>query len=267
MAVDLGDLYRLSMTLTSPAGGLVNADTMTLTITLPDGSTAPNVVAPTSTGHYQYDYLTVQAGRHIAHWVGTGTNPGAYVDFFDVLPAAPMSLISLASAKAQLKITSDDSDEELRGYIEASTYAVEHLAGEAIVRRSVTEQQDAHGGVMVLKVTPVIALTSLATLDGSQSWDVSLLHPTPAGVVHLRHLVGWTRCPLLVTYQVGYAVVQANYLLAASIIIEHLWQTKRGSKGGPNVGGMQDTMMPRGLGFAVPNRAIELIGDGMPGVA
>ena len=44
MALDLGDLYRCSYTNLSPAGAPATAGTMTLTITLPDGTAATPVV-------------------------------------------------------------------------------------------------------------------------------------------------------------------------------------------------------------------------------
>lgn len=268
MAVDLGDLYRLAFTLTDPDGVTVDADSMALTITLPDNTTTViDPVTSVATGQYQHDYLTVQAGRHVAHWVGTGAHPGSNVDVFDVIePDAPY-LVSLAAAKKQLNITGTDLDDELRTYVEATTTVVDDLTGRLSVRRTITERNEIDGGVLVLKRSPVISLTSLATVDGSYTWDVSQLHPSEAGVVHVHSQFGWHRRHVTATYVAGLQVIPANMQLAAAIIIEHLWQTKRGSRGASLPGGLEDTMMPRGLGFAVPNRAIELLGLGMPGVA
>jgi hypothetical protein len=61
-------------------------------------------------------------------------------------------------------------------------------------------------------------------------------------------------------------VIRATDSLAAQIIIEHLWQTRRGARGGPRPGGM-DTTLVHGLGFAIPNAALELLGTGIPGMA
>lgn len=269
MAVDLGDLYRLAFTLTSPDDTPVSADTMTLTITLPDATTAgPFTVAPQSAGQYQYDYLTTQAGRHLARWVGTGTNPGAYSEAFDVLPVAPPYMISLADAKQQLTITSTTADDELRRYLGATTGVIEEHLGQAVVRRSFTEEHSARSGSFVLNWTPAVSLISVARVDGTHTWDVSTLHVSPSGVV-TSPLGEAPYGDITVTYVAGMAVIPENNLLAAQVILQHLWDTQRGSKGGPHTGGMADSMQlgTGHMGYAIPNRAIELLGAGLPGIA
>lgn len=275
MATDVGDLVRLSTTLTSPAGGLVNAGTMSLTITLPDASTFPvSPVTPVTTGQYQYDYQTTQPGRHIARWVATGANPGAYVEAFDVLDATPRYMISMADAKNQLNITGTSSDDELRVYLESATDVVERVRGEAMVRRTFIEEHEVMyaGGRMALSWTPVVSLTSVVMIDGWVTWDVSRLHVNPiTGVVSTTFQSGLFQLfgRLAVTYVAGYQVIPASFQLAASIIVNHLWQTQRGNRGSPRVGGglSDPTTMVPGFAFAVPNRALELLGTGMPGFA
>lgn len=269
MAVDLGDLYRCSWTNVSPSGGNVNAGVVTLTITLPDQtSTVVTPISPVTTGVYQYDYQTVQAGRHLARWVGTGANPGAQSEEFDVRPANPGYIVSLADARQQLNLTTTVNDEELRYYVEATTAIVEELRGETIALRTVTEERELKTGRFPLSHTPVVSLTSVARVDGSSSWDVSKLYVSPAGVLSpinpmtVNDLRGWVR----VVYVAGYAVVPANVGLAARIIIQHLWKTQRASRGGAIRGGVDDGLVT-GSGFAVPYSARDLLGAGMPGFA
>src|SRR5206468_10491255 len=142
------------------------------------------------TWKYQYDYTPTVPGRHSARWVGVGTHPGAYVEVFDVLPANPPYLVSLADAKDQLKITDTSSDEQLRSFIESATYVVERIRGEAIVRRTVTEQHEVRTGRMVLNVSPVISLTSVVSTDGFLTWDPSSLLISPNGVISTKPWVG-----------------------------------------------------------------------------
>lgn len=274
MAIDVGDLYRTSMTLTSPSGGLVNAGTMSLTITLPDATTFPvSPVTPMTTGQYQYDYQTTQPGRHVARWVGTGANPGAYVEAFDVLDATPRYIISLADAKQQVNISDTSADDELRGYIESATDVVERVRGEAMVRRTFIEEHEVTyaGGRMALSWTPVVSLVSVVMIDGWVTWDVSRLHVnSTTGVVSTTFQSGLFQLfgRLAVTYVAGYQVIPASFQLAGAIIVNHLWQTQRGNRGAPRVGGgISDTTMVPGFAFAVPNRALELLGTGMPGFA
>lgn len=273
MATDVGDLHRLLFSITTPDGTPASSDAMTLTITLPDASTdGPHTITATTVGQYQYDYLATQPGRHMARWVGTGTNPAANVEAFDVVDIAPRYMVSIESTKKQLNITDDSADEELRGYIESATAVVERVTGEAMVQRSFTEEHEitGSGGRMALSWTPVVSLISVILIDNSVTWDPASLHVNKTtGVVSTTYLSGLLQLAgrIEVIYIAGHTVIPANCLLAGRIIIKHLWQTNRGSKGTPRSGGMEDTGMVPGFAFAVPNRALELLGNGLPGFA
>lgn len=275
--IDVGDLYRLSYDHKSPAGDPVTAGTMTVTITRDwDGTTTtPVTVTPGSIGAYVHDYLTGQPGRHVASWVGTGANPGTYSDVFYVLPAASQALISPADARHAL--TSTDAaaaamaahDDELRLFVEAATGAVERHLGEVVARRSITEFHPlSHRSVpsLVCRSVPVISVTSLATVDGARTWDVAGLHldPTTGEVTALSG--AWFSGHLRLVYTAGHQVIPAHYVLGTRIILQHLWSTQRGSRGTPRPGGM-GAPLALGMGFAVPNAAIELLGPGMSGMA
>lgn len=284
--IDLGSLYRLSFTLKSPDGALVNSGTMGLTITLPDlTTTVISPVAPTSTGVYQYDYLTVQAGRHLAHWAGTGANPGAYSEAFEVTSASPDYIISLADVKQQLNITATTFDDELRSYIVGATAAIERHLNECVIRRTIVEEkyltdyayglgqsygQPAAWGTPARKVAldkrPAIALVSVSRVDGTFSYDITGLHLNSSGIIDVMFGTPlWGH--LTFTYTAGYVTIPGDFTLAARIIVQHLWQTQRGNTGWPKPGGMDDSLATAGLGFAIPNRALELLGTGRPGFA
>lgn len=278
MAVDLGDVYRLNFTNLSPAGAPVTAGVMGVTITLPDNTTT--VVSPIvadTTGVYHYDYQTVQPGRHTVRWLGTGANPGAGADTFDVRPAAPPYLVSLASAKQQLNITNTTDDEELRQVIEAATAAVERHLDMAVVRRTVVEHRDfgnpspclEPGVLQRFTVTkkPVLSLTSVVSEDGTTTWDVSGMKATDAGVVKvLTGAVVWG--PVVLTYEAGMQVIPAHYLEAAESIIQHIWQNQRGTQGAPRPGVMDTSGLGfTGFGYSIPNAALELLGERVGGIA
>ena len=169
-----------------------------------------------------------------------------------------MSIVTLTDAKAQLNIASTDTSEdiELQGYIDAATTAVETQLGAVVDQRTCVDQIDLPGAStsFLLRSVPVISLTSLTSLDGSQSWTVTA--PTmhvdgPSGCVTVLSgppVLG----SVLATYKAGVAAVPANIRLAALIIIQHLWDSENWSAG---------------RGFAIPRRAIELLGPQLPGVA
>jgi hypothetical protein len=64
------------------------------------------------------------------------------------------------------------------------------------------------------------------------------------------------------------AVIPANCTRAAAIIIQHLWETQRGVMGSRRFGGGQELDRAlTGMGYAIPNRAKELLGQRAPVVA
>lgn len=282
---DLGDVVPLTIDVRDAAGNLANAGgTVTLTIGLPDGtSISPASTNPTA-GRYQCDFVPTLPGRHAVRWVATGTNASAYSDVFDVRPSDPGYIVSLSDAKRflQIPVTNTTDDEELREYIESTTQVIEFWRNESIVRRTVVDQADTFGftqptidGFQVggsarnisLTHSPVIAVTSVTRVDGTFTWDVSALDVDPD-----RGLITVITGPLFyglisVVYVVGYSIVPANYTLAAKIIIGHLWSTQRQPSVGGGVFSNQTDSTPSGFGFAIPNRAAELLGGQPPVIA
>jgi hypothetical protein len=271
VTIDLGDVVTLEFPVVTAAQAYANAVTVTLTVTLPDGTTATPAVAnpPTETGRYRYDYPSVQAGRHLVRWTST-TPSSAYTDMFDVRPAASPLVVSLADVKQHLGKSDSGDDEELREFIEAATAVIEEHRAETVVRRTVVVDIRVGCALVVqLPTSPVQSLTSVAAVDGSTTWNVADLHVSPHGVVSVQSgvaLDGLVRFTLVA----GYTVVPANYTLAAKIIVAHLWETQQ--QGGVGPRGPFSTegdqfLSPTGRGFAIPNRAVELLGRRPPLVA
>jgi len=276
MPFDLGSVVPLGATVKDAAGDLANAGAMSLTVTLPDGTTtAVSPVAPVSTGVYAYDYPTLQAGRHVVRWVATGINAGAYTDSFDVREAAPPSLLSLADAKKHLNISASSTgdDDELRGWIESTARVIEHFVG-PIIRRTVVEtHREKAATALALRRTPALSITSVEpVLTGGVTYDAADLDLDAETGLVVRKDGGSFRGPLRITYVAGRAIVQANFSHAARIILQHLWRTQRGSGRGPAIAGSEDYSVTEpipGFGFAIPNRALQLLDPDRlpPGVA
>jgi hypothetical protein len=266
--IDLGSVYQVAVDIADASGTPTNPSSADLTIILPDGTTvSPGVPVPTVTGQVRVDYVTVQAGRHAWRLVTTGPTT-AYADVFDVQPAMPTGIVSLADARAQLNMgpleTADD--DELRGFIGAATGAVERALGRVVVRRTIVERHElGRASEVLLRQVPVLSLTSAATADGSTTWNTANLRVDSAtGLVKVTSgepLSG----DVDFTYQAGEVVIPDDYRLAALIIVEHLWETQRGTMG-VQLGGDNETYSP-GRGFAIPRRALELLDPPLPGVA
>ncbi|MEV1063379.1 hypothetical protein [Streptomyces sp. NPDC050263] len=273
MPFDLGAPARLSTTVTDDDGVPADAGSMALTVMLPDGTSSVfDPVVPVSTGQYKYTYATTQPGRHAVRWVASGINATAYVDVFDVREAIPTWIISLADAKQQLKMPAGTSqDESIRRWIGATTAAVEWFVG-PVAERTVTETHTV-GRVqaLALRKLPALALTSVVpVLDGGPTYDVAALDLDGNDGIVRRKDGGPLYGPLRVTYTAGRRIVAENISAAAELILQHLARTQYGS-GRPQLGtGDFDVTEPvPGLGYAIPNRALQLLSPDQlpPGMA
>lgn len=265
MPFDLGDTVRLTAECTDADGTLTNAASATLTLTLPDGTTeSPSVPEPSSAGLYSIDLTPTVPGRHLVRWKFTGPE-SAYTDVFDVRPAEPALIVSLADAKAHLNIPDSRDDDEIRGWLEAVTEIVENYVGNCI-RRSFTERFR-----LPLNGKPAIALTHTPVLEitdivGADLAAIELY--AGSGVIYNADR-SWFGGTVDVTYTAGRPVIPANITKAALIILQHLWQTQRNSPRGGLPGVSEEADVIPGVGYAVPNRAVHLMAPHMrvPGVA
>jgi hypothetical protein len=266
VAYDLGDVISLAVSITDSAGVAANATAVTLTVTLPDGTTETPTVSNLTTGSYTCDYTPATAGRYSVRWVATGLNASAYSDVFNAR-AASSSLLSLAEAKAAIGKTTTASDEELRDYLEATTSLIEQRCG-AVVQRTVTERVGGYGS-LVLRTTPVVSVTSLTGIyDNTPAVAASAVTVDPvSGIVTKLDGSGFSGWTYTIEYVAGRTgAVDESIQQAARVILQHLWRTQRGAA--PKFGG-DDGIDTFGIGYALPNRALELLQPFLlaPGIA
>lgn len=271
MPYDLGATARLTADCRDPGGTLVTASTATVTVTLPDGSTVSPAAAETATdGVYQADYVTEQSGRHTVRWVFTGP-AHAYTDALDVREEAPPTVLPLADAKSLLKKRDGDDDALVRFWNEATTQAVEYFVGPVAVR---TVSEVHHVGLVdaiALRKTPALELVSItAVRTGGVTYDVAdFVLDEELGIVTRRD-GGCINGPVRMVYRAGRIVITANILGASQLILQHLWRTLAGP-GRPQRGADDyDVTEPiPGLGYAIPNRAVQLMNPDNqgPGIA
>ncbi|MFJ1581558.1 hypothetical protein [Streptomyces sp. NPDC088182] len=272
MPYDLGATVRLTAECRDPGGTLTTAVTAAVTVTLPDDTTALPEVIETGTGTYQADYPTVAPGRHTVRWVWTGP-AAALTDMFDVRQEAPPAILSLADARDQVKARTPQDDDDLRFWIGATTKAVEYFVGPVVVR-TVTELHSVRRvRALALRQVPALTLTSVtAVLSGGTSYQVAELDlDQSTGVVRLLS-GGDLYGPLHVTYRAGRPIVEENITAGARIILQHLWRTRLAQGRGGLAGGGDDFSVTEpipGLGYAVPNRAVQLLNPDQlpPGMA
>lgn len=159
-------------------------------------------------------------------------------------------LASLAELELHLNLeTPTSSDEaELALMLTAASDLVASVIGDRSAT-TVTETVNVVGGV--------------AILSGIPTGDVIVDGVPVAGVVNraagLVTGLSWWPETLAVTYQAGTADVPAAVTLATLIVAAHLWETQRGARPLPMMGGGDAADFAPGIGYAMPNRAKELL--------
>lgn len=274
--IDLGAPCPLAFTVTDSSGTPANAVTVTLTITLPDGTTVIPVVTtpPAVTGQYVYAYTTTQAGRHTVYWQAVSPDD-AYTDVFDVRPAADPSILSLADAKSQLNIDPGDTsqDNDLRMWLAAITRSIERYMNTKYARRDVTQTEENYDGrALRLWEVPVISLNSLARWDGTHTWTITSDNTTDVrtdletGIVYLVH-GPHLRGVITAQFTAGMLIIPENIVVASSEFLQYVWEARRGpgSVGAGVIG--PDEAMDYRQGALMPRKIRDLCGTPRPLIA
>jgi hypothetical protein len=278
-----GAVVPLSWTNTDTGGNPQDAATVTLTITLPDGTSATPQVNHAGLGSYTAQYTTTQAGHHIVLWQAVdATYPGAFADTFEVQPSADPTIVSLAEAKDILHLGDTvQFDADLQGFNAAATNVIEYMCG-PVVQQIVTETIPARGTVTILSKQPVIELVSWTEVPPELSatgitvadppspmlrtrlygieWPMEQLYCDPRrGIVTHTSGLPFFYCAYIWQYKAGRVIIPAAIYEAAKIILEHLYQVKRGGTAAQDLAAGESVTTLPGFGFAIPNRAIELL--------
>lgn len=248
MSYDLGDVARLAVQITDSTGTLANASSVSLTITLPDGTTSGSLTPTnTSTGVYQYDYTPASVGRYAVRWVATGTNAGAFADVFDVADPALLPVVSLSELKAALKITSSSSDDLLREILDEATDLAERRVGRALRRKTVVESH-AGGGFILLRQPPALSVTSVVE-NGTTLDATDYFVRESSGVLYRGTALAQSYFPdgtVVVTYVAGYADPPSAVKRGVKAIAKWMYQSEQ------NLGGRYGTDESQTAGDALP---------------
>lgn len=271
MSFDLGAVYPAAIDVTDASGAPANCASMALTISLPDGtSTVPAVTNPPAiTGAYRLPYITTMAGRHTVRWVGSGPTI-AFTDAFDVKEATPPSILALSVAKRCLGMDPEnpEDDDELRDMLAGVTKAVENHLNETVAARTVTEKHtfDAWNWSQArlrLYQIPVITLQSLTSQTSAATWNVSNLDTDEnSGIVTVLRGPPITGSVIAV-YLAGYRVIPYNYIEGTKVLLQHLWESRRGPGGVSGVIGPEELADFRHY-TALPRKAREWLGEPRP---
>lgn len=257
----VGTPTRLAYQYVDDNGDPTDGGDVTVSITLPDGTTATAAVSTDGIGSYWLDYTPTQSGLHAWHFVSTllGNSP---VDTFVAGSLTTGALVSLSEAKQQLGISGNGKDLELLGFIHAATGIVNRRCGYSApttFTEVIEGRADSSGRtILALGRTPVLSVTSITTqLQGLPQIDItSLVINNDAGLVYLGNWFAWYG-PVSVTYVAGRSTVPNSLKTACLILVRWLWDTRRaGATAIPNQGG-DETLNVDGL--ELPARAVALM--------
>jgi hypothetical protein len=276
----VGAVVPLPFTNTDMTGAPQNATTVVVTVTQPDGTIQTPTVTHGGTGVYTAAFTTTLVGHHTVSWVATdATYPGAFTDTFEVQSNLDPTIVSLAEAKDILHLTGTTAfDAKIQGYNGAITNWIEYVCGPVVVQ-TVTERLPSTGVMQALSKPPVISLVAWTVappgLGGSGivvpsppspmfptmffgiPYPLTQLYVDPrTGIVTHTSGLPFIYGSYLWQYQAGRLVIPFGIYEAAKIALKHLFMVERG--GGAVEAGDSETVAT-GFGFAVPNRAVELL--------
>jgi hypothetical protein len=149
------------------------------------------------------------------------------------------------------------------------------MTGGPLVNRVITAERAemlSNQTVILIRQRPLVSVTSIASASGSNI-DISGGLDLDVNAGTIRRKLGlpffgfFTWLPQCsVTYVAGWGTsVPAAFNSAARIIVQHLWDTQRGPAALPMGGG--DVVTLPGWGFAIPNRAAELLDGSLNGMS
>lgn len=163
------------------------------------------------------------------------------------------AFITVDELKSHVNIpaTKTEPNAELAMFAGAAQEAVEFLVG-AVLHRPVTETVKASSpaGHVFLREAPILSVQSVTSGGLATAYDFS------TGVSYLTEVRPGAK--VTVTYTVGRALVPDSIRVATLIIAGHLWDTQRGTAS-PSPLQQDDTTFVPGLGYAIPNRALDLL--------
>ena len=270
-----GATVTLSFTVKDATGTLVDASPVSLAVRKPDGTaTVGSPYTPTHDGvglyHVNLPLTDVSTIGHYQHAL-TATisgNAGVQVGTFDVFDPFEVSVLSLQDAKDTLNIPQSRTadDDKIQRKIATIEANIEKMIGGPVITRSIANERVKVGSgyrTLVVRYRPLVSVTSIVDVASGTSLALDDLDPDLAtGVIRRKlQLPFWSRGPFyLITYTAGLGTaVPQGIEEAAGIILQHLWEVERGGAT-PVIGfGGEETVTLPGWGFAIPNRAAELL--------
>jgi hypothetical protein len=230
--VDVGDTVTVVVEARTSDGTPGDVDTMLASVAV--GGTSidltPHALSP---GRWQAQFVASAAGTPVVAFLASGGVVGTGQVYADAVQVATVegSFISVAQALAHLRASSiivkHDDREQLRWLCRVACQAMERDLGRVIARRTITEEVDARGAV-ILNYSPVISLTSVAGDGAPMAGDT--VRVDQHGILRTR--TAWPSTAwgtITVTYVAGMDQAPAILQKVALNAVQRMWQTSQNS--------------------------------------
>lgn len=231
--------------------GQLDDANVTVTITLPNGSTDTPTLQHPSLGVYSFTYPTSLVGRHPFTVSATGGFLGSTVvklaeDMFHVDDASTaVQLVSLRETKDFLNIAQDktQNDEEIRRKIVAASAMVERATN--LWHHTTVVETLPSTSPLFLTSLPVTAMISVQ--QDSTTFDAATYRVTQYGELAPGYgypYVPWATtasyADLTVTYEAGETTVPVDVREAVLKTVLDLWESQRGAASLPLQAGLEE---------------------------
>ena len=271
---EVGQAYRSSIVVSDSAGSATDASSVTLTVTLPDQTTATPSVTHDSTGHYHVDYTLAQEGLYKFAW-GTVSPYTAKTDY--VSATLFRSVVGLDDVKTFVNFNSTSDEGLLRQIMMAATELIEEVVGVCVIRTFTNERIAGGYQATVLKLPhgPLVDDTSITSISsvrsGGPTWTQAngdfIVYPDSA-TVELVSYMPFYFGPWKATYTAGRTIISQKIQLAALEICYDMWATQRpygadSLEPGPEETARWETLV---ASYHIPPHAMAmLLGEERPG--
>lgn len=150
-----------------------------------------------------------------------------------LVTAATDDVVSLAEAKAHLKVDFDDDDTLIQVMIDAAVGHIDGATGtlgRAIAEQTWSQEYEGFGGDLVLPLGPVQSVTSVA-YDSTTFSDFRLLNDGRGAFLRVNDDTSWPSAdgPVTITFVAGYSEIPAAIKAAVLLHIGTLYEYRETS--------------------------------------
>jgi hypothetical protein len=274
MALDVGQTYRWTYEVRDASGALANATGITLTVTLPDQTTAAPAVTnpPAVAGKYFADYVLTQPGLH--KFAGVTTAPGtAKTDWISAREYR--SILSLDEGREFLGVLDTSRDEVIRSMLGGVTRLVERYVGTCVPRQITNEFIPGDIRDMIrLPSGPALSATAVTSVvsvwSGGPSWAAADVFADGTDVYPADGM-SFTGGPWRWSGTAGRQVISDDILEGSKMALWDLWAVQRGISGDqqePSLQESADFETSFASGWRLPPRVMQMLdGEHVPGFA